>query len=275
MKRILLSISLCLFVGTFCAPTVNSQYVDDEPRAGHTLYEVPPRMLVDMPTAGTLPRATFNIGVRMYNGGGGLGYVDIGLSNRFMLGISYGAIGILSTAEPVWNDNVGISVKFRIVDEMEFFPAISVGFTRQGYGAFSEAFDRYAYKSRGFYAVVSRSFYFYRWTAGWHVGTNMTREDNVDNDDDINLFAGIDATFNYNVAFLMEYDFALNDNGSTLPTGEDNAFGGKGRGYLNLSVKWLFTENLEIEFILKDLLINRRESDTFGRELRMTYIESF
>jgi hypothetical protein len=103
----------------------------------------------------------------------------------------------------------------------------------------------------------------------------LTREDNVDNDNDINLFAGVDATFNYNVAFLMEYDFALNDNSSTLPTGEDNTFGGKGRGYLNLSVKWLFTENLEIEFILKDLLLNRRESDTFGRELRMTYIESF
>jgi len=40
-------------------------------------------------------------------------------------------------------------------------------------------------------------------------------------------------------------------------------------------VKWLFAENLELEVVLKDLLVNRRESSTFTREVRMTYIDRF
>ena len=67
---------------------------------------------------------------------------------------------------------------------------------------------------------------------------------------------------------VVEYDAALEDNKSTY-------FSGKGRGYLNTSLRWLFTDNLELELMLKDLLINRRESSTFTREIRITYIENF
>ncbi len=52
-------------------------------------------------------------------------------------------------------------------------------------------------------------------------------------------------------------------------------YSGKGRGYLNTSIKWLFAQNLQIELILKDLLVNRREASTFTREVRMTYIDHF
>jgi hypothetical protein len=213
--------------------------------------------------------------VRLYPRGGGLGFVDIGISNRFQIGMSFGGDGVISTEEPVWNDNVGINVKFRFIDEMEYFPAVSVGYTSQGYGTYSNEFKRYRFKSRGFYIVASRSFYFYKWTSGWHGGINLPREDEIDKDDEVNFFLGFDATFNYNVAFLIEWDAALNDDRSTLPTGAANLFGGRGRGYLNMSVKWLFTENLELEFMMTDLFENRKESDTFGRELRMTYIERF
>lgn len=236
----------------------------------HTLYDIAPRKLVDLPTAGTLPRGTFQIGLRIYDGGGALGYTDIGLSNRFMLGISYGGTGIVSAHDPEWNPRIGFNLKFRVVDELEYFPAIAVGFSDQGQGLFSEEWDRYAFKSRGFYAVTSRSFYFYKWTAGWHFGVNYSREDNGDHDDDVNLFGGFDATFNYNLALLLEYDAGLNDDGGTHPE-----ISGKGRGYLNMSIKWLFADNLELEILLKDMLVNRRESSTLGREVRMMYIDSF
>jgi len=235
----------------------------------NTLYDMPPRWLVDMPTAGTLHRGYYDMGLRIYPGGGGLGSVNIGMSSRFMLGISYGAGDVISSAEPNWNPRIGFSIKFRVVDEMEFFPAIAVGFTNQGFGAYSDAVERYTYKSRGFYAVASRSFYFYKWTAGWHGGVNYSLEDNVDNDDEVNFFVGLDATFNYNVGLMLEYDVALNDDRSAFESS------GKGRGYLNSSVKWLFAENLEIEIVAKDLLVNRRESKTFSREIRLTYIDHF
>ena len=242
----------------------------------NTLYDIPPRWLVDLPTAGTLPRGHFSLGIRLYSEGGGMGYTNIGLSNRFMVGISYGGTNVISNQEPDWNPNIEFSLRFRVVDELPYLPAMSVGYSSQGYGSFNKAQERYAYKSRGFYAVASRSFYFYRWTAGWHGGVNYARSDIEKEprgqdikDEDINLFLGFDATFNYNLALLLEYDVALNDDRSA------NSFAGDGRGYLNMSIKWLFTRNLEIELLAKDLLTNRPESDTFSREVRLTYIDSF
>ena len=239
------------------------------------LYDVPPRWLVDVPTAGTFPRGYFDIGVRLYPGGGAIGNTDIGLSNRLTLGISYGAENVISNTDPNWNPRIEFNVKFRGIDELEYFPAVTVGFSSQGFGAWSDEFDRYTFKSRGFYMVVSRSFYFYEWTSGWHIGMNYSLEHDVDDEKDINFFLGFDATFKYNLAWLMEYDVGLNDDRSELPNGEPNVFGGKGRGYLNVGVKWLFAKNLELEVHLKDLLLNRRESDTITREIKITYIDSF
>jgi hypothetical protein len=257
-------------LATLCLAVAPAAGQDDPGSGSHTLYDIAPRKLVDMPTAGTLPRGTFQLGLRLYTAGGALGYTDIGLSNRFMLGISYGGTEIVSSEDPQWNPRIGFSLKFRIVDELEYFPAIAVGFTDQGYGAYREDWERYTFKSRGFYAVTSRSFYFYKWTAGWHFGVNYSREDNVDHDDDVNLFGGFDATFNYNLALLLEYDAGLNDD-----SGEQSEIAGRGRGYMNLSIKWLFAENLELEILLKDMLVNRRESSTVGREVRMMYIDHF
>lgn len=240
-----------------------------------SLYELAPRWLVDVPTAGTLPRAYYDLGVRFYPDGGAIGFTDIGLSNRLQLGISYGSDNVISNKSPGWNSDIEFSIKFGIIDELEYFPAVSVGFSSQGFGPWSGKYDRYTFKSRGFYLVASRSFYFYQWTAGWHAGINHSLESDVDEDKDINLFIGADATFKYNLAVMIELDAGLNDDRSELPNGKTNEMAGKGRGYLNMSVKWLFTGNLELEALLKDLTINRRESETFTREIRLTYIDRF
>lgn len=241
-----------------------------------SMYDIPPRWLVDMPTAGTLPRGYYNIGFRNYSGGGAIAYTDIGLSNRLSIGIAYGGDQILSNANPTWNPGIEFNLKFRIVDELEYFPAIAIGFGSQGSGSYNRDFARYTFKSRGFYAVASRSFYFYQWTAGWHFGINYSQENEIDKEDDINIFGGFDATFKYNLALIAEYDLALNDDRSTLP---DNvtpyAFGGKGRGYFNFGLKWLFTDNLELEAIAKDMFLNRREAEAISREIRINYIDSF
>lgn len=234
-----------------------------------SLYDVPPRWLVDVPTAGTLPRAYYNIGFRFYPDGGALGNTDIGLSNRFMLGISFGAEDIISNRDPNWNPRIEFSLKLRLIDELEYFPAVAVGFSSQGFGAWNDDLDRYTFKSRGFYAVASRSFYFYQWTSGWHAGINYSLENDEDEETDMNFFIGFDATFKYNLALLAEWDAGLNDDRSTYD------FAGKGRGYLNISIKWLFAKDLELEALLKDLFLNRREADTFTRGIRLTYIDRF
>jgi hypothetical protein len=271
--------SVLLFVATLAmAGVVTGQTPADNEQARNvsgTLYDIPPRDLIDMPTAGTLPRSYFDIGLRVYSGGGALGSCNIGLSNRLTLGISYGAEGAISNVEPNWNPDIEFNVKFRLIDEMQYFPGVVVGYASQGDGLWNKDLQRYTFKSRGFYAVASRSFYFYKWTSGWHAGINYSMEKKKDEDNTLNGFFGFDATFNYNLALLLEYDLALNDDKSTYPDGTPANFSGKGRGYLNSSIKWLFAQNLQIEVILKDLLQNRREAETLTRELRLTYIEHF
>lgn len=235
----------------------------------NTLYDILPRWLVDCPTAGTLQRGYYNLGLNVFRDGGGLGYADIGLSSRFMLGVSYGGQGLISNHSVDWHPRIGFSARFRVVDEMEFFPAVTIGYSDQGHGGWNGEWDRYEYKSRGFYGVVSRNFYFYQWSAGWHAGVNYSLE-NDDNDDDINLFLGVDVAFNYNLALLLEWDFAFNDNES------NTTMSGSDPGYVNMSLKWLFTTNLELEFLLKDMLGNRPgDNVTVSREIRLTFIDSF
>lgn len=260
---------LIVLVAILCSTSL-AAVRDDDTGAGQTsLYNIPPRWLVDMPTAGTLPRGSFSLCARLYPDGGTLGYTDIGLSNRFMMGISFGGENVISNSAPNWNPSIEFGVKFRVIDELEFFPAISIGFSSQGSGAYEKEKERYTFKSRGFYAVASRSVYFYQWIAGWHAGINYSREYKHGGDKGVNFFGGLDATFKYNLAILLEWDAALDDNS------DGTNFGGRGRGYLNMSVKWLFEENLELEVLLKDLLQNRRESQSITREIRLTYIDCF
>lgn len=260
-------LTICVLAGILITTPAGASAQTVEGTA--SLLDIPPRWIVDVPTAGTLPRGYWSITTRLYPDGGALGSVDIGLSNRAQLGISYGGEGVISNDNPDWNPSIEFNLKFRMVDELEYFPAVTVGFSSQGTGAYIEDLERYTYKSRGFYTVVSRSFYFYQWTAGGHFGVNYSLEDDGDGDDDVNFFVGFDATFRYNLAYTAEWDAALNDDKGAFSEA------GKGRGYLNMAIKWLFTESLELELIAKDILQNRRESETFTREVRITYIDHF
>lgn len=275
-KRFPIFCLAALLVCLAAHPIVAQDDYEEEAGAGpKSLFDNPARWLVNMPTAGTLARGHYEIGVHMFNNGGGIGHTDIGLSNRLQLGISFGGEGIISTADPEWYPTIAFNVKFRLIDEEQYFPAIAAGFSSQGFGSYSDSLKRYTFKSRGFYAVASRSFYFYEWTAGWHGGVNYSLEDEVDDQSDVNIFLGFDATFKYNVALLFEWDAAFNDDGSSLPNGDPYTFAGKGRGYFNTGLRWLYNNDLELEFRLTDLFGNRRDFETIGREIRITYIGSF
>jgi len=242
-------------------------YYGSEP-AG-SLYEFAPRNLVDAPTAGTLRRGCFDIVLRVYNNGGILTGAAIGLSNSLMLGMSYGAEGIISDRSASNNPQIEFQVKLKIISEEYLLPAFTIGFCSQGYGAYDDERDRYAFKSKGFYGVISRSFYVGRIGVGGHAGINYSFENDYDNDKEPSIYFGFDARFAHDIGFVAEYDMALNDDRA-------GAHYTKGRGYLNMGLKWLYKENLELEIILHDIFVNRRiGATTFGRELRFTYIEFF
>jgi hypothetical protein len=226
-----------------------------------------PTILVDCPTAGTLKRASFNVVMRAYPRGGILTATNIGLSNRLMVGISYGSEGILAEESPNWNPRIEFNVRLSLVDEGLVFPAATIGFCSQGYGSWHDDNDRYAFKSKGFFAVASKNYPFYQWQLGLHGGVNYSTEQG-DDDDNPDFFIGFDTRLNNDVGLVMEYDFATNDD-------KDQVSIGKGKGYLNLSLQWLYADNLVMEILLKNLNNNRKGATDIWRGLRVTYVESF
>lgn len=234
-------------------------------QVGQTYFDIQPRYLIDAPTAWTLPRGAFDFVTRVYPEGGVLGMVAIGLTNHFMIGISYGGDRILSEQQARRGPRLEFNAKLKLVDEQYYFPAIAIGLTTQGYDSWDSGLKRYTYKSKGFYGVITRSLYFYKWSIGGHAGVNYSMETD-DNDDDPNFFVGMDTRFNPSFGLVMEYDFALNDN-------KANQSYGRGRGYLNLGLQWIYSENLSIEILLKNLLNNRRGVNSFSRGIRLTYVE--
>jgi hypothetical protein len=165
---------------------------------------------------------------------------------------------------------VEFQVKLQVITETYSLPAITVGFNSQGYGSWVDSLDRYEIKSRGFYAVASKGYVgtgggFY---TGIHGGINYSLENDVDGDENVNFFFGFDAKFPNDFGLLAEYDMALDDDRDMLALG-------KGWGYLNIGARWLFMERLKIEVDLKNLLNNRRGVNSFGRELRILYLEYF
>ena len=61
------------------------------------------RTLINRPTAGSLERGSYDIELRMYPGGGLLGGISVGLTERITFGASYGGLNIICRGEVIWN----------------------------------------------------------------------------------------------------------------------------------------------------------------------------
>ncbi len=222
-----------------------------------------PRLLIDMPTAGVLERGSFDIHIRMFENGGLLGGVAVGITPNFMIGLSYGGENIIGEGDVNWNPFPGIQARLRLINENFAMPAITLGFNSQGYGPYDDALNRYAIKSRGLFAVASKN-YAILFNLGLHGGINYSLE-NDDDDKDVNFFFGVDLSFSDEFRFALEYDVARNDN-------NDRGFG-SGDGYLNAGFQWTFSNHLFLEFYLKNILENGPSNP--NREFKISYYEFF
>ena len=261
-----------LAMSVICLPLLSSaqESVDFEV-AGPYEAEVGNRLLVDIPTAYSLPRGAYDIRFSVHAGGGLIAGTNIGLSEFLMVGFSYGANAVFSQDNPNYNPNVEFSLKWRLTEETSALPGLALGFTSQGSGTYLDDFGRPTYKAKGFYGVFSKSIAITGYAWELHGGLNYSLDDekNIPREDkSINFFSGLSTELRRNLHFTVEYDFALDDNKSDAPFG-------RGRGYLNAAIKWIYFDNLQIEFTARDLLRNRREANSFERGLRIVYLEFF
>ncbi len=225
--------------------------------------------VVSTPTAGCLERGQYMLDLRTFGAGGVTGGVSVGLFDRFMFGISMGGNNLIGYEDPDWNELPGMMAKYRLIDETHTLPAVAIGFDMQGYGTWMDDDERYMFKSIGFYAAASRNFMSPYGNFGIHGGVNYNTIEE-DDDNGIDFFIGVDFALNEQLSILAEYDTAFDDNAEETP----ERFG-IGNGYLNAGARFSFAQVLLIEVLFTDLFNNSAEGEGIGRELRVTYVETF
>lgn len=217
--------------------------------------------LVDCPTPGLLMSAGYQLDLTMEPNGGSIFTLRIGFLDRFFVGFAYGGTEIIGSGEPEWNPRVEFVTRARLIDELDYFPAVSTGFNSQGHGEYSTEDGRYEMKSKGFYLVAGKNLELLG-RLGVHGGTNysLERSDQAA----LNFFFAIEKNFSDQLTITGEYDFALNDNQV------DGKFG-EGSGYLNCALKWYIHEGFSVDLIFKNL--NGNSVDTrVRRGLRISYV---
>jgi hypothetical protein len=275
-KFVFTLLAVILMVTSLNAQTDRDQGRDQEVRRVYSYDNMPPRQLIDCPTAATLPRASFDFKMRTTSNGGLIAQTSIGLHRKFMLGVSYGGEQILGEGKATWQDNIAFQVKYQLISETTVLPAIAIGYDGQGYGHYFIDLKRFMYKSKGFYAVASKGYQTYQWSSGLHAGLNYSLESDVDKDDDMTVFFGADLSLQNDVSLVAEYDLALNDNRyDKANLSNVSMHSGKGWGYFNVGIRWIFSERLELGLDLENLFENRADVNSFTRGLRITYLEFF
>lgn len=248
MQKIIKALS----TGIFLTLTTSLVFASDEPTS-----------MIDKQTAGSLPKGTYSVNARLFGNGGLQNEIKVGITNRLMIGIGYGASGIIGRENIDWFALPGAFISYRLFEENKAFPALSLGFNSQGYGAYNDDLERFEVKSMGFYASASKN-YFFLGNLGLHGGANLSLE-NKDEDKEINFFGGFDKSLNDELTIVGEYDFGLNDNKRP-----------KDGNYLNAGLRWNLGNSFQIEFFLKDILKNGGiNEDEMVREIRLTFYNSY
>jgi hypothetical protein len=228
---------------------------------------MPPIRLVDAHTAGVIPKGYFAIESRLYDGSvpgqnttGFLVTISVGVTDRFSLGLGYGAEGIIGRSDhPRFNPFPGCLVKYRLLEENYFLPAVAIGFDYQGFGGIADnhyyGYTGYIYKSQGFFAACSKSYLLFKTIAfGFHGDINWSLEE-IGKVKWPDAWAGFDLGLSQSFSFVIEYDFGLN---TRDPYRGENAYALPQDGYLNAGFRWNLTPNFAVELDARDMLENRR-----------------
>jgi hypothetical protein len=225
--------------------------------AAYGFLDIPSRRLVDVPTAGLVPRGSYDARIGILPNGGVEGRLDIGLARWVEAGVAYGGQEIVGDGSPIWNPRPGLACKVRAWEETYTVPAIAFGIDTQGTGFYDEDLDRYQFKSRGLYALVSKNYSFLG-DLGLHGGASRSFEDTDDGSPTV--FGGVDKSLGRHAGILVEYDAALNDD-------RDDGVYGRGVGYLNAALRVAIVPQVEVRLVALDLLRNTESADEGTSEL--------
>jgi len=223
------------------------------------------RYLIDMPTPGVLEKGFVGVTTDILPNGVVIPKIEVGVFDNVSFGISYGGSNIIGAGSPRWYELPGVNFRIKLYEETLNLPSLTLGFDTQGKGEYFDSTSRFANKSPGFFAAVNKNFAFLGYL-GLNATVNYSIE-SKDGDNFLNFQIGAEKTISERVSFIVEYDFALNDNSTRIY--------GSGNGYLNMGIRWSMGDGFTLGFDLRDMLNNKKWSpSTADRALKIEYIKS-
>lgn len=212
---------------------------------------------VDQPCLSTPGHGEFDIQLRFGPGGEMLGFFNIGVWDRFGFGISYGASNLIGAGNPDFYELPGVQVKIVAIEQGFVVPQVLFGFDNQGYGGYDST--RYVIMSKGLYCQIGKTFFGPNIEFVPSLGINYCFEE----DNRFDMFFGMKTQFGTSTALMIDYSPNLKDD-----LDQD-------KGYLNISLRFIFYEELFFEFALRDLLDNSPDDLQLNRMIRFGYKQSF
>lgn len=218
------------------------------------------RSIVDMPTAGVIPKDNFSFDLINYSGGGVSFAFNYAFYKNFNVGLALSGEGFVGSGDMKIQNVPSINVKFRFLDESINIPAMLIGISTQGSGNYDNNSNRFSIFSPGVYLALSKNF---NWDAGdlaIHGGLNYSFE-NPDEDFDVNYYVGLEQSFSSRFAVNLEYNAAVFER--KLYDDTD--------GFLNSSLRYSIGSGFTLQLQLRNLL----ESKRITRFLGIEYINRF
>jgi hypothetical protein len=212
---------------------------------------------VDQPYFSTPYHGEFGVELRFGPGGEILGYFTVGVWDRLQFGVSYGASNLIGAGDPQFYDIPGVQLRIVAIEQGYVMPHVLFGFDNQGYGAYDDT--RYDIMSKGLYCQIGRIFAAPSIECAPSIGANYCLED----DGRFDMFCGVKTFFGTGAAFAIDYSPNINDD-------QD-----QNKGYLNISLQFIFYEELFFELALRDLLDNSLDDLQFNRMIRMGFSQVF
>ncbi len=222
------------------------------------------RYIVDMPTAGVIPKSHYSGFITLFQSGGLVGELIVAPFENFNMGLSFGGTNIIGSGEVVFQELPGAYLKYRIVDEKTEMPAICIGVLTQGFGPFIESESRFLTLSPGIFLAVSKNFSYFLGEIALHGGLCYSLEQKPSNRSP-NLYAGFEQSLGSYLALNFETNLNLDENSSTMAN----------KGLFNASLRWGVTRNVTFELVFRDLSRHYRGSEGFIRVVRIEYVNTF
>ncbi|MBU8920863.1 MAG: hypothetical protein KOO63_03285 [Bacteroidales bacterium] len=223
--------------------------------------------LIDSPTAGIIPHGSYLLEGSIGPKSGLLFGVKVGFHDRLVVGASFGIQEFIGRGDIEVNDKPGFHAKFRILDESIAGPALAIGIDTQGEESYDEGDGRYERKSRGFFGVVSKNYYYHR-NISFHGGVNYSLENEAEKG--IDFFTGMSIEMFTGMTILLDYNAAMNDDNGNLPSCRTN-----GKGYLDTGVRFDYRDNLRIRILFRDLTGNYNRENGVARSIEIMFIDYF